>query len=73
VRDTGIGIPTERLPHLFETFAPVAEIRARSLGGMGLGLPLVQGLLELHGGEIRAESEGRDRGAAFHVRLPLAR
>jgi signal transduction histidine kinase len=72
VRDTGIGIPPELLPQLFETFARVEEVRSRSLGGLGLGLPLVKGLVELHGGEVRAESDGRDQGATFRVRLPLA-
>jgi signal transduction histidine kinase len=70
VHDTGLGIPPEMLPQLFEPFAQVEEIRARSLGGLGLGLPLVKGILALHGGEIRAESAGRGKGATFHFRLP---
>jgi PAS domain S-box-containing protein len=68
VRDTGCGIAPEVLPHIFETFAQAD----RNRGGLGLGLPLVKGLVELHGGEVRSESEGVGRGAAFTILLPLA-
>ena len=71
VCDTGAGIPKEILPHLFEPFMQADHTLARSRGGLGLGLAMVKGLVELHGGEVRAHSEGVDKGAEFTVRLPL--
>jgi CheY-like chemotaxis protein len=72
VRDTGIGIEPEMLPQVFETFAQADRSLDRSRGGLGLGLALVKGLTELHGGQVWAESEGVGRGAAFTLRLPIA-
>jgi PAS domain S-box-containing protein len=72
VRDTGIGIEPEVLPHVFETFAQADRSLERSRGGLGLGLALVRGLVELHGGEVRAASEGAGCGAEFSLLLPLA-
>ena len=69
VRDTGVGIPTEELPHLFERFRRVEGAKGRSIEGSGIGLALVQELVKLHGGTIRVESEV-GRGTAFTVVLP---
>ena len=71
VRDTGIGIEPDLLPQLFETFTQADRSLDRSKGGLGLGLSLVKGLAELHGGEARATSDGPARGSEFVVRLPL--
>ncbi len=70
IRDTGIGIDLETLPRIFEAFAQADRSLDRSRGGLGLGLALVYGLVELHGGAIEARSEGLGRGAEFVVRLP---
>jgi PAS domain S-box-containing protein len=70
VRDTGIGIEPEMLPHIFESFTQADRSLDRSRGGLGLGLALVKGLVELHRGEVRAFSEGAGRGAEFTVLLP---
>jgi CheY-like chemotaxis protein/two-component sensor histidine kinase len=72
VRDTGIGIDAQDLPRLFEPFAQGDQGLARSAGGLGLGLALVKGLVELHGGRVRAASDGPGRGAEIAVVLPLA-
>jgi PAS domain S-box-containing protein len=71
VRDTGAGIEPDMLPRLFEPFAQADRSLDRSKGGLGLGLALVKGLVELHGGEVHAASDGPGRGAAFVVRLPM--
>jgi signal transduction histidine kinase len=71
VRDTGSGIEPEMLGRLFDTFAQADRSLDRSKGGLGLGLSLVKGLVELHGGEVQAQSDGPGRGAEFVVRLPL--
>jgi CheY-like chemotaxis protein len=60
------------LPHIFETFAQADDTLDRSRGGLGLGLALVKGLVELHGGDVQAESEGVGRGTTFTLRFPLA-
>jgi len=72
VSDTGIGIPTGALVQLFHPFAQVDAGLDRSRGGLGLGLALVRGLVELHQGRVEARSEGAGQGAEFIVRLPLA-
>ncbi len=72
VRDDGLGIPAALLPHLFEPFVQADKGLARTTGGLGLGLALVKGLVELHGGSVRARSEGVDCGAEFVLTFPLA-
>jgi PAS domain S-box-containing protein len=72
VTDDGVGIPEELLPHLFEPFSQADRTMERSQGGLGLGLALAKGLVELHGGEVRADSAGEGKGAEFTVLLPLA-
>jgi PAS domain S-box-containing protein len=71
VRDTGIGIETELLLHVFETFTQADRSLHRSRGGLGVGLALVKGLVELHGGSVWAHSEGLGRGAEFTLMLPM--
>jgi signal transduction histidine kinase/ActR/RegA family two-component response regulator len=70
VSDTGIGIDPVFLPHVFDTFRQADASATRAHGGLGLGLAIVRNLVELHGGDVRADSGGRDLGAAFTVRLP---
>jgi PAS domain S-box-containing protein len=72
IRDSGEGIPPEFLPHVFERFRQLDMTSTRRHDGMGLGLAIVKHVVELHGGEVRAESEGPGRGATFTVRLPLS-
>jgi PAS domain S-box-containing protein len=72
VRDTGIGIAAEHLPRLFEMFSQVSSALERSQGGLGIGLALVKGLVEMHGGTVEARSEGLGAGSEFVVRLPVA-
>ncbi len=72
VRDTGVGIPAEHLPHVFEMFSQVERSLERSQGGLGIGLSLVRGLVEMHGGSVEARSEGPGQGSEFVVRLPVA-
>src|SRR5213075_1612000 len=72
VRDTGIGIPAEALPHIFDMFSQVDRSIERSTGGLGIGLALVRGLVEMHDGSVSAESAGLGQGSTFTVRLPLA-
>jgi CheY-like chemotaxis protein/two-component sensor histidine kinase len=72
VTDTGIGISPEMLPHVWEVFSQADRSLDRSRGGLGLGLALVRGLVELHGGEVRAESPGLGCGSTFTALLPLA-
>lgn len=71
VTDTGIGIPPEFLPHVFERFRQSDSTSTRAHGGLGLGLAIARHLVELHGGSVYATSEGEGRGATFGVRLPL--
>jgi signal transduction histidine kinase len=70
VRDTGEGIAAEFLPYVFDRFRQADGTITRRHGGLGLGLAIVRHIVELHGGRVRAESEGPGRGARFVVRLP---
>ncbi len=72
VKDTGIGIAADVLPRLFDMFSQAEPALERSQGGLGIGLSLVKGLVELHGGTIVARSEGPGRGSEFIVRLAAA-
>jgi signal transduction histidine kinase/CheY-like chemotaxis protein len=72
VRDDGCGIVPELLPRLFTPFVQAEDALSRAHGGLGLGLSLVKGLIELHGGRVRASSEGHGRGAEFLLSLPAA-
>jgi signal transduction histidine kinase/ActR/RegA family two-component response regulator len=72
VSDSGRGISPEALPQLFEPFRPVDGSSRRAHGGLGVGLALVKDLVVLHGGNVRAESLGKNAGATFTVELPLA-
>ena len=71
VKDTGIGIAPEFLPHVFELFTQGDRSLDRSQGGLGIGLTLVRKLIQLHGGTVQACSEGIGRGSEFIVRLPI--
>ncbi len=72
VSDTGIGIPESYLAHVFDRFSQRDSSITRTYGGLGLGLAICKQLVELHGGSIRAASEGEGRGASFFVHLPLS-
>ncbi len=71
VRDSGIGIEADHLPHVFDMFSQVDRSLERSQGGLGIGLSLAKRLVELHGGTIEAHSAGPGKGSEFVVRLPL--
>lgn len=72
VRDRGIGIEPEFLPHVFDLFSQASRSLDRAEGGLGIGLTLVKNLVQLHGGRVEARSEGAKRGSEFLVYLPLA-
>jgi signal transduction histidine kinase len=72
VRDEGIGIEPSVMPHVFELFVQADHSLERTRGGMGIGLTLVKRLIELHGGEVLARSEGLGKGSEFELRLPLS-
>ena len=72
VQDDGVGIAPEMLATMFEPFSQADRSLARSQGGLGLGLALVKGMVELHGGEVSARSDGPGRGSTFRVVLPTA-
>ncbi|HEY6862554.1 MAG TPA: response regulator [Burkholderiales bacterium] len=72
VRDTGVGIAAEMLPNLFQLFRRADDSIARSEGGLGIGLALARGLVEMHGGRIEAFSDGPGKGSEFVIRLPRA-
>ncbi|MEO6446850.1 MAG: PAS domain-containing protein [Gemmatimonadaceae bacterium] len=71
VTDTGVGIPAEMVPRVFDLFTQVDPSLERSKGGLGIGLTLVRRLVELHGGQVEARSDGLGRGSEFIVRLPV--
>ena len=71
VKDTGIGIPRESLPRIFDMFSQVDRSIERSTGGLGIGLALVKGLTEMHGGTVVAKSDGEGKGSTFVVTLPI--
>jgi CheY-like chemotaxis protein len=71
VLDTGIGMTPEVLALVFEIFTQADQTLDRKRGGLGLGLPLVKGLVELHGGHVQAASQGLGQGSEFTFRLPL--
>jgi PAS domain S-box-containing protein len=73
VRDTGVGIPPELLPRVFDLFAQGDRTMARSEGGLGIGLTLVRKLAEMHGGGVTAASDGPGKGSEFTIRLPALR
>ncbi len=72
VRDSGLGIPADMLPRVFDMFAQVDRTLKRSQGGLGIGLTLARTLVEMHGGRIEARSDGLGQGSQFLVHLPLA-
>ncbi len=72
VGDTGIGIPPEFLPHIFERFRQAEMGTTRRHGGLGLGLAITRHIVEMHGGTIHAASDGEGKGATFRIKLPLA-
>ena len=72
VTDTGRGIEADFLPHVFAKFRQAESSTTRTVGGVGLGLAIVRSLEELHGGQVRAQSDGPGRGACFTITLPLA-
>ncbi|MDQ3322712.1 MAG: PAS domain S-box protein [Acidobacteriota bacterium] len=70
VSDTGKGIASEFIPHVFDRFRQADQTTTRRQGGLGLGLSIARQLVEMHGGTIRAESEGEEKGTSFVVKLP---
>ena len=72
VGDNGAGISPELLPHVFEVFTQADNSLDRARGGLGVGLAVVKGLVDLHGGEVRARSEGTGKGSEFTLLLPVA-
>ncbi len=70
VRDTGVGIPADLLPHVFDLFTQADRSLERRQGGLGIGLTLVRRLVEMHGGRVEAASEGPGHGSEFTIRLP---
>ncbi len=72
VQDTGVGIPPEHLPHIFDRFYRVDKSRSRAHGGSGIGLTIARYLVEAHGGRIWVESAGQNLGSTFFFTLPVA-
>ena len=71
IRDTGVGIVPDSLPHMFELFTQAPRSLDRSQGGLGVGLAVVRKLVEMHGGTVEAQSAGPGKGSEFIVRLPV--
>jgi len=72
VQDNGIGISPEQMSHLFEMFSQATSALDRSEGGLGIGLSITRGLMQLHGGSIKAQSPGLGKGSEFIITLPVA-
>ena len=72
IRDTGIGMSPDQLPHIFNRFYRSDKSRARANGGSGIGLTIAQALVKAHHGRIWAESEGEGKGSSFHFTLPIS-
>ena len=72
VQDTGVGIPPDVMPHVFDLFTQ-AEYARRNGGGLGIGLSVVKEIVALHGGTVQATSDGAGKGSEFTVRLPLSK
>jgi PAS domain S-box-containing protein len=72
VADTGIGIPVEFLPYVFDRFRQSDASTTRRYGGLGLGLSIVKSLIELHGGTVRVKSSGENQGSTFIITLPIS-
>jgi signal transduction histidine kinase/ActR/RegA family two-component response regulator len=72
IRDNGIGIAPDMLPHVFDLFVQLDEAATKSQGGLGIGLTLVKNLIEMHGGSVEAKSAGLGKGSEFIVSLPLS-
>jgi CheY-like chemotaxis protein len=70
IRDSGIGISPEMLPCVFDLFAQADHSLDRAQGGLGIGLTLIKGLVEMHGGRVQARRDGPGKGSEFEVRLP---
>lgn len=72
VQDSGIGVPADIQPHIFEIFSQAHRLRPQSKSGLGIGLALAKNIVELHHGQLRVVSEGEGRGSTFTVQLPLS-
>ena len=73
VKDTGVGIPADFLPHVFDRFRQADGSSTRRRGGLGLGLSIVHHVVEAHGGTVTADSDGPNQGSTFTVRIPMVR
>jgi two-component system, OmpR family, sensor histidine kinase VicK len=71
VQDQGIGIPADKLQKIFEEFYQIEPPNTRHYGGLGIGLTIAKGLIEVQGGKIWAESDGEGKGSTFKVLLPM--
>ena len=71
VTDSGIGMEAGELPQIFDAFAQANQSISQQFGGLGLGLAIAKAIVEGHGGELRAQSAGRNQGATFSVSLPV--